>query len=71
MDEATRALDVHTERAVMEVIDTHQGTRTIILIVHRLSTLKKCDTIFLMDKSKNFGSGAYEELVQCNRYFTH
>lgn len=71
MDEATSALDVHTERAVMEAIDTLQGTRTIILIAHRLSTLKKCETIFLMDKGKIIDSGSYGELVRRNRYFSH
>ena len=71
MDEATSALDVHTERTVMEAIDTLQGTRTIILIAHRLSTLRKCETIFLLEKGKIIDSGSYEELVQRNKYFTN
>lgn len=69
MDEATSALDVHTERAVMEAIDTLQGTRTIILIAHRLSTLRNCETIFLLEKGRMIDSGSYDELVQRNKYF--
>jgi ABC-type multidrug transport system fused ATPase/permease subunit len=70
MDEATSALDNHTERAVMEAIDTLQGTRTIILIAHRLSTLRKCDVIYLLDKGRIIDSGVYEELAARNKYFS-
>ena len=69
MDEATSALDSHTERAVMEAIDTLQGTRTIILIAHRLTTLKKCDVIYLMEKGAIVDSGTFTELHARNRYF--
>ena len=71
MDEATSALDVHTERAVMDAINTLQGTRTIILIAHRLPTLKDCETIFLLEKGRIIDSGSYEELVKRNWYFTN
>jgi ATP-binding cassette, subfamily B, bacterial PglK len=70
MDEATSALDSHTERAVMEAIDTLQGTLTIILIAHRLSTLQKCDTIYLMDGGHIIDSGTYHELQARSRYFS-
>jgi len=66
MDEATSALDNYTERAVMDAIDTLQGSRTIILIAHRLSTLKKCDVIYLLDKGKIIDRGKHDEL--CNRH---
>jgi ABC-type multidrug transport system ATPase subunit len=46
MDEATSALDNLTERAVMEAVANMRGDRTIILIAHRLSTVRDCDTIF-------------------------
>jgi ABC-type multidrug transport system fused ATPase/permease subunit len=69
LDEATSALDMHTERAVMQAIDTLQGTRTIILIAHRLSTLTKCNVIYLMDRGSITDSGVYSELVNRNRYF--
>lgn len=46
LDEATSALDSETETAVMEAIDSLHGTRTMIIIAHRLTTIKKCDAIY-------------------------
>jgi ABC-type bacteriocin/lantibiotic exporter with double-glycine peptidase domain len=69
MDEATSALDVHTEQALMEAIDSLQGTRTIILIAHRLTTLKKCDRIYLLEKGKIVDQGTYDELESRSSYF--
>lgn len=46
MDEATAALDVETEKAFMESIDALHGEKTIILVAHRLSTVKNCDRIY-------------------------
>ena len=45
-DEATSALDSDTERAVMESIDALQGIKTLIIVAHRLTTIKKCDKIY-------------------------
>jgi ABC-type multidrug transport system fused ATPase/permease subunit len=69
MDEATSALDGHTEQAVMQAIDTLQGTKTIIVIAHRLSTLRKCDVIYHMEKGKVVESGSYDELTSRASYF--
>jgi ABC-type bacteriocin/lantibiotic exporter with double-glycine peptidase domain len=69
MDEATSALDGHTEQAVMQAIDTLQGTKTIIVIAHRLSTLRKCDVIYHMEKGKVLESGSYDELTSRASYF--
>lgn len=46
MDEATSALDNETEKAVMEAIETLYGTITMIIIAHRLTTVRKCDVIY-------------------------
>ena len=46
LDEATSALDNETEEAVMEAIDSLAGTMTLIIIAHRLTTLKSCNRIF-------------------------
>lgn len=62
MDEATSALDQQTERAVMDAIDGLAGKKTIILIAHRLSTLRKCDVIYQLEKGRITARGKYEEL---------
>ena len=46
LDEATSALDNETEAAVMEAIESLQGSITMVIIAHRLTTLKKCDRIY-------------------------
>lgn len=46
LDEATAALDGETEEAIMEAIDALQGKKTLIIIAHRLTTVKNCDSIY-------------------------
>ncbi len=69
MDEATSALDNITERVVMEAVQNIRDDKTIILIAHRLTTVKTCDTIFLMEHGKLAAQGTYEELVAGNETF--
>jgi ATP-binding cassette, subfamily B, bacterial PglK len=69
LDEATSALDIHTEDAVMEAVDSLAGSRTIILIAHRLSTLMKCDVIYLLEKGNIIDSGDYASLIERNQFF--
>lgn len=68
-DEATSALDTVTEEIVMQAINELAGSRTIILIAHRLSTVRSCDTIFVLDGGRLVGQGRYEELVATNATF--
>lgn len=50
LDEATSALDNETENAVMEAIESLQGTKTLIIVAHRLATIKNCDKVYeIMD----------------------
>jgi ATP-binding cassette, subfamily B, bacterial PglK len=63
MDEATSALDNITERVVMEAVNRIRSNKTIILIAHRLTTVKTCDTIFLMDRGRLLAQGSYDELL--------
>ena len=69
LDEATNALDTLTERSVMEEVEKLNKNITIIMIAHRISTVKNCDTIFLLEKGKLKAKGTYEELVKTNDYF--
>lgn len=69
MDEATSALDGLTEQEVMSAIEGLQGERTIILIAHRLTTVRHCDRIFEFEEGRVVRSGTYDELlVQSERF---
>lgn len=52
MDEATAALDNETEQAVMESIEALQGIKTLIIVAHRLTTIRKCDKIYEITNGK-------------------
>lgn len=69
MDEATSALDNITERVVMEAVNRIRADKTVILIAHRLTTVKTCDTIFLMDRGRLLAQGSYDELLAGNATF--
>jgi len=62
-DEATSALDNETEQAVMDAITGLSDDLTILIIAHRLTTLKSCDKIIKLDKSQISMVGTYEEMV--------
>jgi ATP-binding cassette subfamily B protein len=63
-DEATSALDNETELAVMEGIENLADDLTILIVAHRVTTLKRCDKIFRMDKGEVVEEGVYEEMVR-------
>ncbi len=69
LDEATSALDGITEKLVMDAIHDFAGKKTIILIAHRLSTVKQCNTIFLMDQGQIIASGTYDSLYKNSDIF--
>jgi ABC-type branched-subunit amino acid transport system ATPase component len=69
LDEATSALDNKTEKAVMDTINNLAKQVTVILIAHRLSILKKCDQIFLLEKGKLKHQGTFEELINIDENF--
>ena len=69
LDEATSALDNLTEQAVMEAVHNLKNNITIILIAHRLSTVKKCDKIFLFEKGELKNEGTFDELININENF--
>ena len=69
LDEATSALDNLTERAVMEAVHNLSHEKRIIMIAHRLSTVKDCDTIFFIEKGQLVAQGSYDALVAGNETF--
>lgn len=69
LDEATSALDNLTEQAVMDAVNNLDKDITVIMIAHRLSTVKECDTIFFLEDGKLTGKGSFEELLKSNKSF--
>lgn len=69
MDEATSALDSVTEDAVMDAIHNLMHTKTIVIIAHRITTVRECDTICLMERGSIVAQGSYDELIQGNERF--
>jgi ABC-type multidrug transport system fused ATPase/permease subunit len=68
-DEATSALDSATEEKIQKEIDELKGERTIIIIAHRLATIKNCDVIYVLDAGKIVEQGSYQELYDKNSTF--
>jgi ABC-type multidrug transport system fused ATPase/permease subunit len=68
-DEATSALDNATEAELMDEIGALSGTKTIIMIAHRLSTVRLCDKIIVLEGGRIVGEGGYEELSKHNLFF--
>ncbi len=68
-DEATSALDGVTEQEVMQAIEGLHGQRTIILIAHRLTTVRKCDVIFEFENGGIARRGTYDELLASSERF--
>lgn len=69
LDEATSALDNLTEQAVMDAVHALTGSKTIIMIAHRLTTVRACDTIFAMRHGAVGAAGTFDELVETDEEF--
>ena len=69
LDEATSSLDGLTEKSIMSAVNSFYGKKTIIIVAHRLSTVKNCDKLYLMNNGKVVDSGSYEELIKDSEYF--
>lgn len=68
-DESTSALDNFAQGDIKKSIDKMKGKSTIIIVAHRLSTIKNVDKIFFLDKGKVIDSGTFEELFERNEKF--
>lgn len=69
LDEATSALDNRTEKEIMRDIYAMHGERTIIMIAHRLDTIRHCDRIIVLDQGDVVGEGSFDELSISNDVF--
>ncbi|MFU8865525.1 MAG: ABC transporter ATP-binding protein [Rhodobacterales bacterium] len=68
-DEATSALDNLTEQDVMDAIDALPGDKTVLMIAHRLSTVRRCDRIIVLDRGQLVGCDSWDALMQDNPAF--
>src|SRR5690606_19277976 len=68
-DEATSALDGNTEQLIMDAIHDFSGTRTIVVVAHRLKTVEKCDIIYFIDRGQVVDSGTFDDLKSKNPTF--
>jgi ABC-type multidrug transport system fused ATPase/permease subunit len=62
LDEATSSLDSETENLISESLNKLKGSLTIILVAHRLSTIKNCDLVYVLDNGSVIEQGSYDEL---------
>ena len=69
LDEATSSLDGVSEKLIMETINNLSGKKTIILVAHRLSTVKNSECIYLMEGGKVIDKGDYNKLFSSNELF--
>ncbi|MBN2744055.1 MAG: ABC transporter ATP-binding protein [Marinilabiliaceae bacterium] len=69
MDEATSSLDSETEQVIQGNINKLQGKYTIVIIAHRLSTVKNAEVIYLLDKGEITARGTFEELTSRSERF--
>lgn len=69
MDEATSALDNITEKHIISAIEKLKGGHTLIMIAHRLTTVKNCDKLYFMEDGAIVQEGSYYDLVDSNVKF--
>jgi ABC-type multidrug transport system fused ATPase/permease subunit len=69
LDEATAALDLETEEALARAVEGLRGEKTLLVVAHRLSTVRRCDRLVLLDRGEVVAVGAFEELrASCPRF---
>lgn len=64
LDEATSHLDSKSEKFIQDSLETFKGTKTLIVVAHRLSTIMNADQIFVIDKGRLVESGTHERLIE-------
>lgn len=71
LDEATSALDNLTEKKFSETIQKLSGKLTIVIVAHRLSTVRQVDTVIFMESGKVTAQGSFETVQEKNQHFAH
>ena len=69
LDEATNSLDTRTEAAIVSGLEEFFRGRTVLVIAHRLSTVRNADSIIVLDRGRSVGQGTHDELMDsCSQY---
>jgi len=63
-DEATNALDANNEKVIMDNLNRFTIGKTVIVVAHRLSTVKNADNIIVLDKGKIIEQGTHHQLTE-------
>jgi len=71
LDEATSSLDTETEKKIQEALRRLTRGRTTIAIAHRLSTLRNCDRLFVIDDGRLVEVGTHKQLMELKGMFYH
>lgn len=71
LDEATSNLDAESERRVQQAIDELRAGRSMIIIAHRLATIRKADRILLLDRGRLVSEGTHEQLLEKSPLYAH
>lgn len=69
LDEATRSIDAATEAEIMAKISMMRGQKTIIVVTHRVQSLRQCDNIYVLENKNIVASGDYETLCETSDLF--
>ena len=70
LDEATSAMDSLLEKQIDHIIDRQRGTKTIVVIAHRLATVRDADIIFVFDGGRVVESGSFDDLAEAGGLFS-
>ena len=71
LDEATSALDAQSEQVVQEALDRLMVGRTVVIIAHRLSTVRNADVVMVLDGGVVVAAAPHDELVQTNALYAN
>ena len=67
LDEATSSLDTETEHEVMKAVQALQGTKTVVIVAHRLSTVEYCDRLYRLENARVVDEGTFSEVMNRSR----
>jgi ATP-binding cassette subfamily B protein len=70
-DEATNALDANNEKVILENMNVFYKNRTVVVVAHRLSTVKNADQIVVLDKGEIVEMGGHNELIKLKGHYWH